>query len=307
MTFDRAITVVIPHFGDPGPTLILVDALKAQRPSSDTGPETVKLQIIVVDDCSPAPFPKGEGIHIVRRSRNGGFGSAVNSGIALAEHDLVLVLNSDLEISPTFVDDLLNGARPWQPAVVSPQVLGHDGSGQWVGRHFPVIRHQAIEWLTPLARFRHSGAMREAVGHDTRCVTGSVVPVDWVVGAAMLIPVEQFRAVGGFDEDFYMNSEEVDLQRRMRVIGVPSIFLGTVCVTHEGGGSSDPARRRQWLVESRLRYAKKWGHLRGLQCALIAASIANLLVNCGRQLAGRRVNALRTLRQELGYLGIARK
>lgn len=300
MTYSR-VSVVIPHYGDPAPTKALVEALKCQQKTSGEQSGAVS-QVIVVDDCSPEAFPALDGITLVRRDVNGGFGSAVNSGMAVAKYGLALVLNSDLEISPTFVDDLLTAAQPWQPAVVSPQVLGHDGTGQWVGRHFPTTRHQVVEWLSPLARFRHKKAMHEAVGHDTRCVTGAVVPVDWVVGAAMLIPIEQFRAVGGFDEGFFMNSEEVDLQRRLRENGVPSVFLGTVAVTHEGGGSSDPERRRHWLVDSRLRYARKWGSHRTLRLALGTASIANLFVNAGRQAAGRQVDAFGTFKQELSYL-----
>jgi N-acetylglucosaminyl-diphospho-decaprenol L-rhamnosyltransferase len=165
-----------------------------------------------------------------------------------------------------------------------------------------MMGHQLIEWLTPLARFRHATAMHEAVGHDTRCLDAAVVPVDWVVGAAMLIPVAEFRAVGGFDERYFMNAEEVDLQRRLRERGVPSVFLGTVRAVHEGGASSDPGRRREWLVASRLKYAQKWGGVRRLRFALAAASLANCTVNGVRQLAGRDVDSLATLRQELAYL-----
>lgn len=306
MTATQTVSIVIPHYGEPGPTQVLIEALKEQR---SIKPEVTKaeLQLIVVDDRSPVAFPDVDGVHVVRRERNGGFGSAVNSGMAVADHELALVLNSDLEISPSFVEEILTAAKPWQPAMASPQVLGHDGTGQWVGRHFPTTLHHVVEWLSPLARFRHKKVLHEAVGHDTRCVTGSVFPVDWVVGAAMLIPLEQFRAVGGFDEGFFMNSEEVDLQRRLREIGIPSIFLGTVSVTHEGGGSSDPERRRHWLVDSRLRYAKKWGNPRTLRLALGTASIANLLVNAGRQVTGRKVDAFGTFKQELSYLGRGNK
>lgn len=299
MKSEVSASVVIPHYGDPDPTLALLDSLMVQQGISE-------LQIIVVDDASPEEFPQVDGIWVVRRVRNGGFGSAVNSGVAVAEHEVALVLNSDLEISETFVLDFVAASRPWHPAVLSPQVLGHDGSPQWAGRHFPTIRHQVVEWLSPLARFRYKRALHEAVGHDTRCVDGAVVPVDWVVGAAMLLPVAQFRAVGGFDEGFFMNSEEVDLQRRLREIGVPSVFLGTVSVTHEGGGSSDPERRRHWLVASRFLYARKWGRPETLRAALGAASIANLVVNVARQAAGRPVDALGTFRKELSYLGASK-
>jgi N-acetylglucosaminyl-diphospho-decaprenol L-rhamnosyltransferase len=305
MTATPNVSIVIPHYGDPEPTLALVRSLQIQC-ASMPGDIARPMQIIVVDDLSPTAFPEVDGVTVIRRNRNGGFGSAVNSGIAAAENQFALVLNSDLEISETFVADFLAAAGPWQPAVLSPQVLGHDGSPQWVGRHFPTPGHQVVEWLSPLARFRHKKALHEAVGHDTRCITGSVVPVDWVMGAAMLIPVEQFREVGGFDEGYFMNSEEVDLQRRLREIGVPSVFLGTVCVTHEGGGSSDPERRRHWLVDSRLRYARKWGGERALKSSLKAASAINLAVNGVRQLAGRDVDAIGTFRRELSYLAEGR-
>lgn len=286
-----AVSVIVPHYGDPQASLALIKALQRQK---DAG----TVQLVVVDDCSPTPFPEVDGVTVVRRHVNGGFGSAVNSGAAIAEHPLLLILNSDLEIGPNFVSDLLQAAAPWQPAVASPQVLGHNGAPQWVGRHFPAVRHQVTEWLTPLARWRHLPALHEMVGHDTRCKDGAVIPVDWVMGAAMLIPADEFRAVGGFDEKFYMNSEEVDLQRRLRDRGIPSVFIGTVNVAHEGGGSSDSGSRRQWLVDSRKLYAEKWGKPRALQASLAVATVANLAVNTVRRLAGTPVRPLEVARTE---------
>ncbi|MFI7484336.1 glycosyltransferase family 2 protein [Kocuria sp. M1R5S2] len=293
------VSVVVPHYGDPAPTLALLGRIREQ---TWTGP----LQVIVSDDASPVPLPApdpSDGVEVVRRERNGGFGSAVNSGAALARHELLLVLNSDLGIGRTFVADLVAAAEPWQPAVVSPAVVGHDGATQWAGRHFPTVGHQVVEWLTPLARFRHTRAWHENVGHDTAVGTGGCRPVDWVMGAAMLIPTTEFRAVGGFDERYFMNAEEVDLQRRLRDRGVPSVVAASVTAEHEGGGSSDPQRRRQWLVDARFRYARKWGGARRLRAALTAATVVNFLVNTLRQLKGTDVDARAVLRQELGCLG----
>lgn len=292
------VSVVIPHYGDPEPTSDLVATLASQRGVSE---------IIVVDDASPVPFPDSPGVHVVRRERNGGFGTAVNAGAAVATHELLLVLNSDLEIERSFVSELVVAAAPWQPAVVSPHVVRPTGEPEWPGRHAPHTRHYVVEWLTPLARHRHRRALHEAVGHDTRCVSGATVPVDWVTGAAMLIPRDAFRAVGGFDEGFHMNCEEVDLQRRLRSIGVPAVFVGTVTVVHEGGGSSDPARRRRWLVDARYRYARKWGeHPTRMRIALTAASYVNFIVNGLRQLARRPIDARAVLRYELSLVRGAR-
>ncbi|MGG5259358.1 glycosyltransferase family 2 protein [Phycicoccus avicenniae] len=292
MSSDRpAVSVVVPHHGDPAPTLATVHALLRQ--------EGVDLEVVVADDASPDPFPAVDGARVVRRARNGGFGAAVGSGVEAATHPLLLVLNSDVGFGPTFVADLVAAARPWMPAVVGPLVLDEDGTPAPTARHFPTTTHQTVEWLTPLARFRGHRALREAVGHDTRAVPGAVLPVDWVVGAAMLLPTDAFRSVGGFDERYFMNSEEVDLQRRLRAAGVPSVFVGTVPLTHVGGGSSDPALRRRWLVESRMAYAGRWGGRRRLVAALTAATAVNAVVNTGRRLAGRDVAPLAVAREEL--------
>lgn len=291
MTAEPEVAVVVPHHGDPSPTLETVRALLAQ--------EGVTLEVVVADDASPEPFPAVDGVRVVRRERNGGFGAAVGSGVAEVTAPLLLVLNSDVSFGPTFVADLVAAAAPWQPAVVGPLVLDADGTPAPTARHFPRVSHQALEWLTPLARFRGRRALREAVGHDTRAVRGAVLPVDWVVGAAMLLPTGAFRAVGGFDERYFMNSEEVDLQRRLRDAGIPSVFAGTVALTHVGGGSSDPALRRRWLVESRMAYAGRWGGRRRLAAALTAATAVNAVANTGRRLAGRDVAPVATAREEL--------
>ena len=290
-----SVSVVIPHYGDPAPALALIAMLEGQfggRPS----------QVIVSDDASPVPFPETPGAEVVRRETNGGFGSAVNSGVALAREELLLILNSDLTVGPEFVRDLTAAALPWLPAVLGPLVRDDDGTPAPTARHFPTAAHQGAEWLTPLARFRSARWMREAVGHDTRALPGEVLPVDWVVGAALLLRTEDFRSVGGFDERFFMNSEEIDLQRRLRERGIPSVFVGTVTVHHTGGGSSDPERRRAWLVRSRFTYAEKWGSPARLRATLTAATAVNAAVNTGRRVLGRSVHPVDVAKHELDLL-----
>lgn len=288
------VTVVVPHYGDSQPTIELVGRLTRQK--------GVDLQIIVADDHSPEPFPALPGVEVIRRTCNGGFGSNVNSGAELARHELLLILNSDVEFGHTFVADLVAAAVPWLPAVVSPRVVNRRGEDEWVARHFPTTRQQVVEWLHPLVRFRPR--LHEAIGHDTQA-RGATAAVDWVVGAAMLLPTSAFRSVGGFDETFFMNSEEVDLQRRLRDSGVPSVVLAEPHLVHEGGGSSPSLKRRQWLVTSRLAYARKWSGASGerrLQAALLVASGVNLAWNSARAVTGRDTRPLRTFHEEVALL-----
>ena len=282
------ISVVIPHHGDPGPTLALLDQLRGQVPAE---------HVIVVETPRP-PISGCRGARVVRRERNGGFGSAVNSGAEVAAGDLILVLNSDLQVPDDLIAGLLDAHERYPRAVLSPRVLDPEGNRTWVGRDFPRIHHQVVEWLTPLSRWRDTTAWHRGVGHDVRPPDEDAI-VDWAMGAALLIPLHDFREVGGFDERFFMNCEEIDLQRRLRGRGVVSVVLASPGVMHVGGGSSPEHQRRKWLVDSRLKYAAKWGSPRPLQAALGAASMVNLVVNAGRRTLGRDVRPLAVARQEM--------
>lgn len=290
-----SVSVVIPHYGNAAPTAALVAQLVSQLDATD--------EIIVVDDCSPDLCPEIDGARVVRRPRNGGFGSTCNSGAAVASGDLLLFLNSDLSIPPGFVAGLVAAAAPFQPCVAGPAIVDEQGIPDYSARHFPTIAHQVAEWTTVLARWRGTRLGHELVGHDTSAMsTSSAAATDWIVGAVLLVPRAEFAAVGGFDESFYMNSEEVDLQRRLRDRGVPSIFMPDIFVVHLGGGASDPAKRRAWVVDSRRTYARKWGGRRRLQASLTAVTAVNLTVNTVRRVAGRPVRPLKTARDELNLI-----
>ncbi|WP_370894804.1 glycosyltransferase family 2 protein [Janibacter sp. GXQ6167] len=290
------VSVVIPHYGRPEPTLALATSIAE-------GADGHLHEVIVADDSSPIPFPRGsEGIRVVRREVNGGFGAAVNSGAAVATGSHLLILNSDLTLPPGFVDAMVERSSGWGEAVTGPAILAPSGAPDYTGRRFPRISHQVIEWLTPLARWRGRRWWHRGVGHDVQATPGHTVPVDWLVGAALLIPIERFREVGGFDERFFMNCEEIDLQRRLGQAGVPSVYLGHVSVTHEGGGSSDPLLRRRWLVGARLTYARKWGGHRRLIAALMAATGANFVWNLVRRAMGRETAPVATAREEVSLI-----
>ena len=306
-----AIGVVIPVHGDIQPVVPLLDGLRGDDHETEGRPG----RIIVVDDASPIPVDPAalpDGVKLIRRDINGGFGAAVNTGLrALAESPGItqaLVLNSDLQIPAGFVQDALVRSAPWQPAVVGFRQVDEQGRSAWAARYFPTVSHQVIEWLVPLASQRHRPLLHRAVGHDVvaeRTRTG-LVPVDWVSGAALLLPLQEVLAAGGFDEGYFMYTEEVDLQLRLRRRGIPSVFDTELTVVHQGGGSADSeGRRRRWLVGARMRYARRHLSRPALRTGLTAATAVNLVWNTGRRLAGRDVEPLAVAREEMGLIWTA--
>ena len=285
------VTVVVPHYGDPEPTLSLIDRLTRQQ--------HVTLQIVVADDHSPVPFPETPGVEVVRRSSNGGFGSNVNSGAARARHDLLLILNSDVEFGDTFVAELVQKASPWMPAVVSPRIRQPqwDTTSGW-GDTSPESVTSSSSGCTHWPDYARGSTKRSVT---TRALWASPPSSTGSWSAAMLMPTAVFRAVDGFDERFFMNSEEVDLQRRLRQEGLPSVVLREPSLVHEGGGSTPRSSSRRWLVASRLTYARKWSGATGehaLRSALMSASVINLAWNLLRALGGRPTHPVATFRDE---------
>ncbi|MGA4670208.1 glycosyltransferase family 2 protein [Propionibacteriaceae bacterium Y1923] len=290
-----ALSVVIPHYGDPEPTALLIEQLKAQK---HAGP----LQVIIADDCSPEPFPPGDGYEVVRRDTNGGFGSAVNTGVAVARHPMVMVLNSDVELSATFVSELLAHAGQHPPSLLGPRVVeaGVPKVSAW---RWPRVLGIVAEWLQPLARWHGAAWLDRFWGADLRAHNAAAdTKVEWLVGVCLLLPTSAFRQVGGFDERFFMNCEEIDLQRRLASAGVHSIYVPGVELRHAGGGSSDPSRKSGWLVDARFKYHAKWGGAAGLLVGLTAASVVNLGYNAGRRVLGKEVHPLRSFRRELALV-----
>ena len=84
---------------------------------------------------------------MVRRPVNGGFGKAVNSGVAAATGEWVFILNSDLELDNSFVSRMLAAVERHGEILASPQIIDHDGKQQWVARKFPTVAHIAWEWF----------------------------------------------------------------------------------------------------------------------------------------------------------------
>ncbi|MBN9157272.1 MULTISPECIES: glycosyltransferase family 2 protein [unclassified Microbacterium] len=291
---DKTVSVVVPHYGDPDPTTALIDQLRPQVESIG--------EIIVVDDASPVPYPEQPGVTVIRRPRNGGFGSTCNSGAQAASGALLLFLNSDTQVAPTFIGDLIAAAAPWQPCVAGPRIAEAAGMNA-SARRFPTISQQFVEWLVPLARFHHTRRMSKLLGHDTMVLESETPGVtDWLVGAAILVPRDEFLAVHGFDETYFMNCEEVDLQLRLNKRNIPAVFLPGIVVEHIGGGSSADEKRRFWVASARDLYARKWGHPRTLRAALTTATFVNLAWNSVRRLKNREIRPLSTARLELALI-----
>ena len=186
---------------------------------------------------------------------NRGFGGGNNTGMLVASGDYVLLLNPDAWFLGNGLEQLVAFAEAHPEAgVIGPKLLHPDGSLQRSVRGFPTPWRIATEFfflrkLAPRSRVFnafHGGP----AGHD------SVYEAEWLGGACLLVRRAALDSVGGFDEDFFLFSEEVDWCYRFRQHGWKVLFYPGAEVVHVIGISHDP-RRYTELVLSLLRFLQK--------------------------------------------------
>ena len=263
----------------------------------------LSLEVIVVDSASQdgsaqmveREFPQ---VHLLASRDNLGYTGGNNLGAQKAQGRYLLILNSDTEIVQDALQQLI-AYLDTHPTigVVGPQLLYPDGSTQSSRRRFPNL---AIGFLagTPLGtqRFGDDKRMRWYYMADQQ--DDVVQPVDWLVGAALMIRRQAWEQVGPLDSRFFMYSEELDWCRRCRDTGWDIHYLPSAQIIHHEQASSKQVGATTWMRTYRSRiiyFDKYYGPVWAAAIRLfLSANFAYLLaVESAFWLIGRRPESRR--------------
>lgn len=271
-------------------------------PFNSSTPNKLSVEIIVVDagsgdDTSAMVHSEFPSVQLVEVGINVGFSKGNNIGISESRGSYVLLLNPDTRIVSNALS-VLTGylqANP-QVGVVGPKLLRGDGTTQSSRRRFPNLWTGIYEstWLEQIAPHGLLDWYYMA-DQDENIIS----PVDWLTGAALVVRREVFEQVGIFDEGYFMYSEELDWQKRIKAGDWEIVYLPTAHIVHYGGMSSDqviPLRHIRFQ-SSKVRYFHK--HHGQLAAALIRMVIlANYLVQLLLESVKGLLGHKRDLRQE---------
>jgi N-acetylglucosaminyl-diphospho-decaprenol L-rhamnosyltransferase len=192
---------------------------------------------IVVDNCSAdgsADVAEELGAAVVRLPENVGFSRANNIAVRRLTTDYVLFANPDLVVSPDGLD-VLAAHLDLHGGLVAPQLLSSDGSPQPNGRGFPYASAKlGNRKVWPLSRLHAS--------YRLLAQPGEAIWVAWVMGAAVAARSEDFIALGGWNERFFLYYEDHELGLRAWDRGQPVAVLGDVRWTHHWGRATNSLR-----------------------------------------------------------------
>lgn len=192
----------------------------------------------------------------IRQPRNGGFSYGCNAGWRHGSAPYVLFLNPDARIDGRSLATLVAALADDPGAgAVGPLIRDLDGELEFSQRRFPRLTStyaQALflHRLLPSARWTDE-MVRAREAYERAGVA------DWLSGACLLVRRSLLEQLGGFDERFFLYSEDKDLCRRIWNAGSRVLFEPDAVCRHEGGASAPQGRVTPLLAVSRVRYAQK--------------------------------------------------
>lgn len=233
--------------------------------------EGVHVETVLVDNASTdgtasyvrERFP---WVRLVELPENRGFAGGNNAGVKRAQGEYVALLNNDAVPEPGWLAALLRDAREGEGLVLT--------TSRVVYAHDPSRIDSAGDGL-----LRWGGAFKRHHGDDVSQATESK-DVFGVCGAACLIPRRVFEELGGFDEDFFVSHEDVDLSYRARLLGYRCRYVADAVVRHRGSmtlGRHSPfaifhgQRNLEWVY---LKNTPGWLLVRTLPGHLVYVAVA---------------------------------
>lgn len=273
-----------------------------------THPAQVEHELLVLDNASAdgsaeALSAMGD-VRLITRDRRAGL--AENNSLALREArgEFCLLLNEDSELTDGAAAELLAALRADpQAAIAGAQLLSSEGEPDPCAWRLPSVGAALAQAL-----FLHRRLVTQS-GHgpETR-------EVGWVQSAAMLVRREAAVEVGYYDPDFFLYSEEVDFQKRLRDAGWKVLHVPAARAIHHEQLTADRAGRARRVVQfhrSRDQYMRKHHSLPAvLACRVLWAwsyvprAVAAIFMP-GRSPSYHWLHARRALRPRGGGEGMA--
>jgi len=202
---------------------------------------TVK-QFVIIDNGSSEKVGrrlrdlKEEYDHIllVQGHGNIGFAKAANLGAHLANQPWLVFLNPDALLQPDCVKRLIRSAKGQpSPCIVGSRLLNTDLTEQRGARRGEVTPVTTLLALTHLSKLLPK-LQKFEIHYEDQVLPDEPSPVPTISGACFAVSKRDFARLNGFDANFFLHVEDIDLCWRAREAGGTVLFHPRAEVIHEG-------------------------------------------------------------------------
>ena len=195
-------------------------------------------EIIVVDNNSNddscqmvrARFPD---VILLQNPENVGFAKANNQGVRKAKGKFICILNPDTVVAKNTFEELLN-------LILTKSNVGLIGVRLIDGKaiYLPESKRNVPTPLVSLGRITKVKGKNMKPYYATHILDTGNGEVDILVGAFMFGERKKYLDVGGFDEDYFMYGEDIDLSYKFLQSGFQNFYIGQIACIHFKGEST---------------------------------------------------------------------
>lgn len=196
--------------------------------------KNLNAEIIVIDNNSQdsscamvkTKFPT---VKLIENKENLGFSKGNNIGVKEAKGDYLCILNPDTVVAENTFKTLLAFAEKQDNlGILGCKLI--DGNGNYLPeskRNVPVTKIAINKFLGNSKHYYANHLNKDKIGK-----------ADVFVGAFMLLKSNVYNQVKGFDEDYFMYGEDIDLSYKIKKAGFQSFYYGETTVIHYKGEST---------------------------------------------------------------------
>lgn len=242
---ERCVDVLILNYKTPDLTAAAVESVLGEPELNE---------VLVVDNASGDDSVRilterfaGKPVRVLASDKNLGFAAGNNFAFRESKAKYCFMLNSDATAEPGVLAPLVKRLEE-EPSIglVQPIVL-------WPDRN--TVQHPSMQGRFPSAR--------RYIDRSWHRPPLQLEP-DWVSAVALLARREEFLRLGGFDEDFFMYYEDVELSHRYRKNGFRlRLELGPVVIHHESRSKRSNWVKQRQVYQSMDRCLRKIGASEG--------------------------------------------
>jgi GT2 family glycosyltransferase len=200
--------------------------------------KNISSEIIVVDNISHDDscemvtkiFPE---VKLIANKENVGFSKANNQGVAIANGDYILILNPDTVVAEDTFEQILSFAKKKSNlGILGIKLI--DGKGDFLPESKRGIPTPKVSFnkLTGISSKQTGKYYASHLNHNESGV------VEILVGAFMLIKRSIYNEVKGFDEDYFMYGEDIDLSYKILKKGYQNYYYSETQIIHYKGEST---------------------------------------------------------------------
>lgn len=186
--------------------------------------EKKEFEIILVDNNSDDNTvklikEKFKNALIIENKENYGFSKGNNIGAKKAQGEFLLFLNSDTYFENSTINGMISFLKEKNEiGVLGGRIIDKNGNTQKSAGNF--FKLYNVFW-------------------ENKFSPRTLQEVDWIEGSFFIIRQDLFNKIGGFDENFFMYVEDMELCYRIEKLGYKVYFYKNSYVVHLGQGSSD--------------------------------------------------------------------